>query len=97
MPQIKADINELQVKFLQTYKGVSNFKQKIAIVYTNVHYDKTRKKHPKMRDLPWVVNDRINIKAMLALMGFKPDNIFEFSDSDLDTIKKGDEKIIKLI
>ena len=47
--------------------------------------------------MKWITADRFNNKAQLALMGFKPENIYEFNEASLDELKEGHTTISTLI
>ena len=75
---------------------IRDFDETYVLIYCNEDYKELRK-IMKLADLPQVRSDLANARSTYSMLKVDPENIYEFVDSDLDTIKKFDKEFENII
>ena len=75
---------------------IRDFDETYVLIYCNEDYKELRKIMP-LADLPQVRNDLANARSTYSMLKVDPENIHEFIDSDLDTIKKFDKWFVDVL
>ena len=65
-----------------------DFAKKYAVIFINEKYDVLRKIDPKLKNIPQVKNDLLNIRSIVSLMEIEPDCVIKFIDSSREYISR---------